>query len=648
MKTFRLLAIALILICNNGWAQIPFNWTNTTGITYGSGGTDKTTISSNIGLHNTYGASADNVISSCNDGYYQVQITPQGSGWSYTSFAVGLDPSGTYSRNSGTYLPDAFFYINYDNTSPNGTSTPVGIADNSTGSHTAVSTSGFFAPSSYPYITIECVGKDIKFWQSSNTNYTGGTLLGTITGKRTMDLRPSINLHMNYCGATNSIATFNTPCEAEKQQWIGAGTGSLRPLILSDKVGINTATPSNKLEVSSGTAGQSGLTFTNLNSSNSPTTGNTTSLGVDATGKVILVEGGNSWNEDAYITDVISNKTTNKYLGLNTPTPNGLFHVAPLNTTTSALKTYPIASGSFVSSYPGTLQTEGIFMNTYYLTGGNLERIGDIGVAGYNNLTAGGSILRFLNNGINTSSVVERMRINANGYVGIGTAAPTQLLTVYNGTTTGTYSTTGWGHSSDSRLKTNVKPLENVLEKIMKLQGVSYNWKALPNENNQIGFIAQDVEKVFPEVIVKDEKGNYAMVQQNLVAPIIEAIKIQQKQIEEQKAQIEELKTQVNANKTAHPIGNELGVKLFQNNPNPFSETTTINYFIPQNVMGAQMVIYDMKGVQVKNYSLTNEGNGTVTIHAGELSAGSYVYSMMAGGKVIDSKIMIIVNPNNR
>jgi len=127
----------------------------------------------------------------------------------------------------------------------------------------------------------------------------------------------------------------------------------------------------------------------------------------------------------------------------------------------------------------------------------------------------------------------DRLVVASGGNVGIGTSTPSQKFTVTNNTTTGTYTTSGWAHSSDARLKTNVKTLHNSLEKILKLNGVSYNWMKEPTSNPQVGFIAQDVEKVFPEVVVVDSNGNYSMVYQNLVAPMVEAIKEQQQQIEE-------------------------------------------------------------------------------------------------------------------
>ncbi len=137
--------------------------------------------------------------------------------------------------------------------------------------------------------------------------------------------------------------------------------------------------------------------------------------------------------------------------------------------------------------------------------------------------------------------------IQPSGHVGIGTTNPTQFLTVYNGSTTGTYTITGWMHSSDARLKTNIKPIDGALNKIMNLQGVSYNWISSPNDNDQIGFIAQDVEKIFPEVIVKDEEGNYSMAPQNLTAPIVEAIKEQQAQINSLMDALNVLKTTINS-----------------------------------------------------------------------------------------------------
>ncbi|MCQ4443287.1 tail fiber domain-containing protein [Enterobacter cloacae] len=81
---------------------------------------------------------------------------------------------------------------------------------------------------------------------------------------------------------------------------------------------------------------------------------------------------------------------------------------------------------------------------------------------------------------------------------------------------------------SDERLKENVKPLDHSLEKILKLKGVSYTWKE--NKSPDVGLIAQDVEKVYPE-LVKTEGEIKQVDYQKLVAPLIEAVREQQEQI---------------------------------------------------------------------------------------------------------------------
>lgn len=140
-----------------------------------------------------------------------------------------------------------------------------------------------------------------------------------------------------------------------------------------------------------------------------------------------------------------------------------------------------------------------------------------------------------------------------NGLVGIGTTTPTQRLTVFNGSTTGTYTTSGWQHSSDKRLKTNIRPISNSLEKVVKLNGVYFNWKANPKEDNQIGFIAQEVQEILPEVVLKNDNGQYTMAYGNITAVLVEAIKEQQDIIielnaknNEQKTDIENQKSEIN------------------------------------------------------------------------------------------------------
>lgn len=234
----------------------------------------------------------------------------------------------------------------------------------------------------------------------------------------------------------------------------------------------------------------------------------------------------------------------------------------------------------------------------------------------------------------------------------------------------GQFTQTGWMHNSDRRLKTNIKPLENSLDKILKLQGVSFNWKCIPNVHNQIGFIAQDVEKIFPEVVVQGTNGDLAMANQNLVAPVVEAIKEQQKLIEEKEAKIKKLKAAVvllqnenavlktgmdnlenglsqccmnaNAREGNIGLGNEDIAKLEQNSPNPFNEKTIVRCYIPQSASNSVIRIYSIKGEEIKSIPVNAKGISQLEIEGSTLSAGTYNYLLIIDGKTIDRKLMIV------
>jgi hypothetical protein len=100
---------------------------------------------------------------------------------------------------------------------------------------------------------------------------------------------------------------------------------------------------------------------------------------------------------------------------------------------------------------------------------------------------------------------------------------------------------TAYGSPSDISLKTNIKPLEGALEKVMRLQGVSFTWKEdtemskMTNLKDDIGFIAQEVQEVIPEMVRKNDNGLLSLRDKGITALLVEAIKEQQQQIDELK-----------------------------------------------------------------------------------------------------------------
>lgn len=125
------------------------------------------------------------------------------------------------------------------------------------------------------------------------------------------------------------------------------------------------------------------------------------------------------------------------------------------------------------------------------------------------------------------------------GNIGIG-AAPSASNEL---NIAGTVEANVFLYSSDKNLKHNVKELDNSLEKIQQLRGVDFEWNGDDSRKKNIGLIAQDVEKVYPELVNTDPETGLKSVQYgNLVAPLIEAVKEQQRQIDALEKQIEELK----------------------------------------------------------------------------------------------------------
>jgi len=102
-----------------------------------------------------------------------------------------------------------------------------------------------------------------------------------------------------------------------------------------------------------------------------------------------------------------------------------------------------------------------------------------------------------------------------------------------------------YGSPSDKKLKENIKPIESALDKVKKLQGVTFDWKesdSMLDIKEDIGFIAQDVQKVIPELVRENSNGLLSMRHQGIAPILLEAIKEQQKQIDDLKLQIKNFK----------------------------------------------------------------------------------------------------------
>ena len=250
------------------------------------------------------------------------------------------------------------------------------------------------------------------------------------------------------------------------------------------------------------------------------------------------------------------------------------------------------------------------------------------------------------------------------------------LAVVYNGSER--FNVNGYGTvwcygtytGSDRNLKENIDSIPDALNKVLKLQGVTYNYKVerlhpnamagtiLPriSPKKQIGLIAQEVELIVPEVVETREDGIKGVAYQNLVGLLIEAIKEQNSKVEDQDQKITQLqndlsncctsKTSTGANNRStnsidnQPTNNESSW-LAQNKPNPFNKETVIEYNIVQEGKGS-ILIFDMNGKLLKTIPVKIPGKGSVSITANDLPAGMYYYSLVVNDNEVDTKKMIL------
>jgi len=231
---------------------------------------------------------------------------------------------------------------------------------------------------------------------------------------------------------------------------------------------------------------------------------------------------------------------------------------------------------------------------------------------------------------------------------------------------------------SDRRLKKNIRELEQVLPSLMQLKPVTYQFKKEhnPDERNRTGFIAQDLQQIFPELIVQEDVdidpmtgdikrtfSEYLSMNYLELIPItIKALQEQQemiaardKEIEDQDRRIDQLQRELNdlrgiVTKLVDQQSEDQGAETLtsawikQNEPNPFHGRTSIRYFIPPGVQSAQLKVTDAKGRKIKQIDIADRGKGQIHLDAVTLTSGTYFYSLLLEGNVAISKTMISTN----
>lgn len=199
--------------------------------------------------------------------------------------------------------------------------------------------------------------------------------------------------------------------------------------------------------------------------------------------------------------------------------------------------------------------------------------------------------------------------------------------------------------TSDANLKTDIKDIPKPLEIVKLLMGKTYMWNqraqtSFGADNGlHVGYLAQDLQKVIPEVVITDNEGVLGVNYTEIIPILSEAIKEQQLQIEKLEQTIQKLTgtTGISDNKVGDGY-------LAQNVPNPFSVSTEIKYQLPNGTQKAAIGIYDMNGREIRLFNLPGDKNGAITIQGGDLMPGMYLYSLIVDGKQFDTKRMVLTS----
>ena len=159
----------------------------------------------------------------------------------------------------------------------------------------------------------------------------------------------------------------------------------------------------------------------------------------------------------------------------------------------------------------------------------------------------------------------------------------------------------------------------------------------------QYGLDADQLKEVYPELVYEDANGNVSINYVEMVPLLVQSIK-------ELSARVAELegtsprtaKTPTDATAIEESVADIDMVRMDQNKPNPFSESTVIALNIPRETQSASIFIYDMSGKQVQSFNVSERGETNITVYAADLAAGMYIYTLVVDGTVAVTRRMIV------
>lgn len=223
---------------------------------------------------------------------------------------------------------------------------------------------------------------------------------------------------------------------------------------------------------------------------------------------------------------------------------------------------------------------------------------------------------------------------------------------------------------SDLRLKENIVSLSydetSALDGVLRINAITYNYKQRKYQDSDtasvstlkhrqeteqqrhFGVLAQELKEIYPELVSEGQDGYLGVNYMELIPILIRSIQELKAELDEVKGKNDDTtksRAAVFEDEETTAVGDATSIPpmatLAQNTPNPFSERTTIRFTLPENAQNAFIYIFDMSGKMQKQIPVTPDMQ-SVTIEGYELRAGMYIYSLVVGGKEIDTKRMIL------
>ena len=156
----------------------------------------------------------------------------------------------------------------------------------------------------------------------------------------------------------------------------------------------------------------------------------------------------------------------------------------------------------------------------------------------------------------------------------------------------------------------------------------------------------EELEEAFPDLVYENEDGTKSINYIEMVPILVQAINKLSAKIEELEGGSTANKKQTRAASTSGMGDNLVMLSLGQNKPNPFGTITSIDMSIPDDVQKAFIYVYNLQGQKVDQVDITARGKQTIRLNEAKLCDGMYLYSLVADGRVVETRRMIVEKHN--